>query len=84
MESSVFHWRAPGKANIWVDEFGLWASSVNGSAVLGLYTGDPRGTTTFKTWGGLNLEENDILIGRNTAGYVQWDDSARNSTSVAT
>ena len=76
VESSVFHWRAPGAANIWVDERGFWASSLTNAAVFGIYTGDPAKVDTYKSWGGINLEDNDILIGRSPDGYVHWDDSA--------
>lgn len=76
VESSVFHWRSPGKSPIWVDEFGLWAQSYTGSAVLGIYTGNPRTPGGTKSWGGVTLDECDILLGRST-GYVLWDDSAQ-------
>ena len=79
VESSVFHWRAPSRVPIWVDEFGLWARGVSGNEILGLYGGDPRNPTggVTKSWGGVTLSENDVLIGRAAGGYVFWDDSAQ-------
>jgi hypothetical protein len=73
--SSVHFYRSPSPAPIWVDEFGLWAKSQAGNAILGVYAGDPRRVAVSKAWGGLDLEDNDVLIGRSTAGYVHWDDS---------
>ena len=79
VESSVFHWRSPARVPIWVDEFGLWAQGVNGNAMLGLYGGDPRNPTGNVTtsWGGVTMEENDLVIGRTTSGgaAIHWDDS---------
>ena len=79
VESSVFHWRAPSRVPIWVDEFGLWARGVSGNEILGLYGGDPRNPTggVTKSWGGVTMAENDVLIGRAAGGYVFWDDSAQ-------
>lgn len=79
VESSVFHWRAPSRVPIWVDEFGLWARGVSGNEILGLYGGDPRNPTggVTKSWGGVTMSENDIVIGRASGGYVFWDDSAQ-------
>ena len=79
VESSVFHWRSPSRVPIWVDEFGLWARGVTGNEILGLYGGDPRNPTggVTKSWGGVTLSENDVLIGRAAGGYVFWDDSAQ-------
>lgn len=74
-ESSVQFFRSPSPAPIWVDEFGLWAKSASGNAILGVYAGDPRRVAASRAWGGLDLEDNDILIGRTTGGYVHWDDS---------
>lgn len=79
VESSVLHWRSPSKAPIWVDEFGLWARGVSGGAILGLYGGDPRTVGQPTSWGGISMEENDIVIGRTSApSYtaLHWDDSA--------
>lgn len=79
VESSVFHWRSPSKVPIWVDEFGLWARGVSGGAILGLYGGDPRTAGATTSWGGITMEENDIVIGRTSApSYtaLHWDDSA--------
>lgn len=78
VESSVFHWRSPSRVPIWVDEFGLWARGVSGNEILGLFGGDPRdptGTVT-RSWGGITMEENDIVIGRAAQAAVHWDDSA--------
>ena len=77
VESSVFHWRSPSASPIWVDEYGLWARSVTGNEILGVYGGDPRRTATYRSWGGVNLEDNDVLIGRAAGGYMHWDDSAQ-------
>ena len=77
VESSVFHWRSPSASPIWVDEYGLWARSVSGNEILGVYGGDPRRTATYRSWGGINLEDNDVLIGRAAGGYMHWDDSAQ-------
>ncbi len=79
VESSVFHWRAPSRVPIWVDEFGLWARGVSGNEILGLYGGDPRNPLggVTKSWGGVTMSENDIVIGRSSGGYVFWDDSAQ-------
>jgi uncharacterized protein (DUF2147 family) len=76
-ESSVQFFRSPSPAPIWVDEFGLWAKSTSGNAILGVYAGDPRRVAASRAWGGLDLEDNDVLIGRSTGGYVHWDDSAQ-------
>jgi hypothetical protein len=76
VESSVFHWRSPSAAPIWVDEYGLWARSVTGNEILGVYGGDPRRVETYKSWGGINMGDNDVLIGRAAGGYIHWDDSA--------
>lgn len=77
VESSVAHWRAPSAAPIWVDEYGLWVKSVTGNAVLGVYAGDPARVAASRAWGGIDLGDNDVLIGRSTGGYVHWDDSAQ-------
>lgn len=79
VESSVFHWRSPSRVPIWVDEFGLWARGVSGNEILGLYGGDPRNPSgnVQRSWGGVTMEENDIVIGRAAGGYVHWDDSAQ-------
>jgi hypothetical protein len=77
--SSVLHWRSPSRVPVWVDEYGLWAQSVSGAAILGVYGGDPRnpaGNVT-RSWGGVTMAENDVVIGRTTAGAaLHWDDSA--------
>ena len=77
VESSVAFYRSPSPAPIWVDEFGLWAKSASGNAILGVYAGDPLRVATSKAWGGIDLGDNDVLIGRSTNGYVHWDDSAQ-------
>lgn len=86
VESSVFHWRSPSRVPIWVDEFGLWARSVSGNEILGLYGGDPRNPTggVTKSWGGVTMSENDIVIGRASGGYLFWDDSAQTLTVQGT
>jgi hypothetical protein len=78
VESSVFHWRSPSRVPIWVDEFGLWSRGVSGNEILGLYGGDPRNPTgnVTKSWGGVTMEENDVVIGRAAQAAVHWDDSA--------
>lgn len=78
VESSVFHWRSPSRVPIWVDEFGLWARGVSGNEILGLYGGDPRNPTgnVTRSWGGIDMEENDVVIGRAAQAAVHWDDSA--------
>lgn len=78
VESSVFHWRSPSRVPIWVDEFGLWARGVSGNEILGLYGGDPRNPTgnVTRSWGGITMEENDVVIGRAAQAAVHWDDSA--------
>lgn len=78
-ESSVVSFRAPSKSQIWVDEFGLWAKGVSGGEVFGLYGGDPRTPGQTKSWGGITMEENDVVIGRTSApSYtaLHWDDNA--------
>lgn len=77
VESSVFHWRSPSRVPIWVDEYGLWARGVGGNEILGLYGGDPRDPTgnILRSWGGLSLAENDVVIGRDSQAAVYWDDS---------
>lgn len=77
VESSVFHWRSPSASPIWADEYGLWARSVTGNEILGVYGGDPRRVATYRSWGGVNLDDNDVLIGRAAGGYMHWDDSAQ-------
>jgi len=78
VESSVIHWRSPARVPIWVDEYGMWAKGVNGGEILGLYGGDPRNPTgnVTRSWGGITMEENDIVIGRVAGAVVDWDDSA--------
>ena len=78
VESSVFHWRSPSRVPIWVDEFGFWARGVSGNEILGLYGGDPRNPTgnVTRSWGGINMEENDVVIGRAAQEVIHWDDSA--------
>jgi len=78
-ESSVVSFRAPTKSQIWVDEFGFWAKGQSGGEAFGIFGGDPRRLTTTKSWGGVTMEENDIVIGRTSApSYtaLHWDDSA--------
>lgn len=78
-ESSVVSFRAPTKSQIWVDEFGFWAKGQAGGEAFGIFGGDPRRLTTTKSWGGVTMEENDIVIGRTSApSYtaLHWDDSA--------
>lgn len=47
--------------------------------MLGLYGGDPRNPTgnVPTSWGGVTMEENDLVIGRTTSGgaAIHWDDS---------
>lgn len=69
-ETSTWHWRSASN-KVWADSEGLWAISESG-AVLGLYA--EAGT---KSWGGVTLGTNDLLIGdSNRGGYLHWDDSA--------
>lgn len=82
-ESSVVSFRSPSKAAIWVDEFGLWGRGVSGGEIIGIYGGNPRWKTgdppDEKSWGGIPMQENDLVIGRTSApSYtaLHWDDSA--------
>ena len=79
VESSVFHWRSPSKVPIWVDEFGLWAKGVSGGEVLAYTVETHAPLDNQKSWGGITMEENDVVIGRTSApSYtaLHWDDSA--------
>lgn len=70
-ETSTFHFRA-GKNLVWADSEGLWMLDSAGYAVLGAY-----GDSGAKGWGGLTLNQGDILIGdASRGGYLQWDNSA--------
>jgi hypothetical protein len=74
-ETSTFHWRA-GRNRVWADAEGLWMLNASGTAVLGAYAGDEDNPSATKSWGGIALEESDVLIGdSNRGGYVRWDDS---------
>jgi hypothetical protein len=69
-ETSTWHWRSASN-KVWADSEGLWAISDSGK-VLGVYC--EAGT---KSWGGVTLATNDLLIGdANRGGYLWWDDSA--------
>lgn len=71
-ETSTFQFRA-GQNLVWADTDGLWTIDTSGNAVFGVY-GNEAAT---KTWGGLNLDVGDILIGSATrGGYMFWDNSA--------
>lgn len=75
-ETSTWHWRA-GRNRLWADTEGLWMVNASGTKVLGAYAGDEDDPNAFKTWGGVNLYESDVLIGdASRAGWMQWDDSA--------
>lgn len=56
----------------------MWARGVSGNEILGLYGGDPRNPTgnVTRSWGGIDMEENDVVIGRAAQAAVHWDDSA--------
>lgn len=70
-ETSTWHWRA-GKNLVWADSEGLWMLDTNGYGVLGAY-----GDSGSKGWGGLTLNQGDIVIGdASRGGYLQWDNSA--------
>lgn len=70
-ETSTWHFRA-GKNLVWADSEGLWMLDSAGYAVLGAY-----GDSGAKGWGGLTLNQGDILIGdASRGGYLQWDNSA--------
>ena len=80
--SSVFGFYSPARIPAWADEFGLWMQGKSGYSILGVYGGNPRWKTgdpaDTRSWGGINLEENDLVIGRttNNGAVVHWDDSA--------
>lgn len=75
-ETSTWHWRA-GRNRLWADTEGLWMVNASGTKVLAAYAGDEDDPNAFKTWGGVNLYESDVLIGdASRGGYVKWDDSA--------
>lgn len=73
-ETSTWHWRS-GRNRVYADAEGLWVLSSTGGVVLGVYAGDETDSGT-KSWGGVTLGANDLLIGdSNRGGYVQWDDN---------
>lgn len=73
-ETSTWHWRS-GRNRVYADAEGLWVLSSIGGVVLGVYAGDETDGGT-KSWGGVTLGANDLLIGDSSrGGYVQWDDS---------
>lgn len=73
-ETSTWHWRS-GRNRVYADAEGLWVLSSTGGVVLGVYAGDETDSGT-KSWGGVTLGANDMLIGDSSrGGYVQWDDS---------
>lgn len=75
-ETSTWHWRA-GRNRLWADTEGLWMVNASGTKVMGAYAGDENDSGAFKTWGGVNLYESDVLIGdASRGGYLKWDDSA--------
>lgn len=75
-ETSTWHWRA-GRNRLWADTEGLWMVNASGTKVIGAYAGDEEDPNAFKTWGGVNLYESDVLIGdASRGGYMKWDDSA--------
>ncbi len=75
-ETSTWHWRA-GRNRLWADAEGLWLVNASGTKVIGAYAGDENDPVAFKTWGGVNLSESDVLIGdASRGGYMLWDDSA--------
>ena len=69
-ETSTWHWRS-GRNRVYADAEGLWVLS----SIVGVYAGDETDSGT-KSWGGVTLGANDLLIGDSSrGGYVQWDDS---------
>ena len=78
-ESSVFSFRAPMKSNLRVDEYGMWFTGAAGGEIFGMYGGDPARVLTTQSWGGVTMEEGDVVIGRTTdsGAALHWDDSER-------
>lgn len=74
-ETSTWHFRS-GRNRVWADAEGLWVLSSTGGVVFGVYAGDESDSGS-KSWGGITLAANDLLIGDDSrGGYVWWDDSA--------
>ncbi len=74
-ETSTWHWRA-GRNRIYADAEGLWGVGASGGAILGLYAGDDNNPAATKSWGGANLSEGDLLIGRygvSNGGWLLFD-----------
>lgn len=75
-ETSTWHWRT-GRNRFWADAEGIWMLNASGTKILGAYAGDENNPAATKSWGGVSLEESDLLIGDASRGaYMKWDDSA--------
>ena len=72
-EHGVTSWYSGGLAPIWVDGEGFWMRDVDGDPVFGW------SAVNDKSWGGVELDAGDNLIGQYGAsegGWQQWDRSA--------
>jgi len=74
-ETSTWHWRS-ARNRIYADSEGLWGIGASGQTIFGLYAGDEEDAAAVKSWGGINMQEGDLVIGDASRGASMfWDNN---------